>query len=42
MTENDTGIYTVEGRNFAGIVSANFNLTVRCESIPIVDLYNFV
>ena len=42
VTENDTGIYTVEGRNFAGIVSADFNLTVRCESIPIAALYNIV
>ena len=42
VTENDTGIYTVEGRNLAGNVSSNFNLTVRRESIPIAALYNFV
>ena len=42
VTENDTGMYTVEGRNLVGIVSADFNLTVRCESIPIAALYNIV
>ena len=42
VTVDDTGIYTVEGRNFAGIVSADFNLTVTCKCIPIVALYNVV
>ena len=40
VTENDTGIYTVEARNLAGNVSADFNLTVRCELIPIAALHN--
>ena len=34
----NTGIYTVEGRNLTGMVSADFNLTVSCESIPIAAI----
>ena len=42
VTVGNTGICTVEGRNFAGNVSADFNLTVTCECIPIVALHNIV
>ena len=42
VTVDNTGICTVEGRNFAGNVSADFNLTVIRECIPIVALYNTV
>ena len=38
----NTGICTVEGRNLAGNVSADFNLTVTCECIPIAALYNIL
>ena len=37
---NDTGIYTVEARNSAGSVSADFNLTVTRECVPVVAVYN--